>query len=171
MFTIIDLQWIKKNSTGELFTKRSPELYSEYVDFCHDGGTPSFDSSMYELAVGSFDGKSVKFPKYSSAGITLRQGYLQAEKMRNRGLLIRQLCDSVINYISGKNDSSSLTEQQVTDFVAAHSSILQLLSANRHNSAKAAIQAITPDAFITQADKDAVLAIYSNYEPKIAELS
>ena len=171
MFTIIDLHWIKKDSTGEVFTKRSPELYQEYVDFCHGGGTPSYDINMFTLLTGKFGGKDIKFPHYSVQGLATRQANLNAEKMRKRGLLIRQRCDSVINYISGKNDASGLTEQQVSDFVAAHGSILQLLSANRHNSAKAAIQAIVPDATITQADKDAVLAIYANYEPKIAELS
>jgi len=169
MYTIVDLHWIKRDSDGVLFTKDS-SIYQEYVDYC-DANSPApvaiADSSIFESAEGNYKGKKVMFGKMSASGITKRAGNLSINKNKKRGLLISQLCKSVHEYITGKNDSEGKTAAEIDAFLVAHGAILTPLSQNRHNSAKVLIDAVTPDQYISQGDLDAVQALYDAYTPAI----
>ena len=170
MYTIIDLHWIKRDSDGVLFSKNS-DIYQEYVDYC-DANSPTAavsvaDASLYEKVEGNYGGKKVLFGKLSAAGKTKRSANLGVNNNRARGLLIAELCSSVHQYITGKNDSAGKTIAEIDAFLAAHGSILVPLQQNRHNSAKTLIDAVVPDQYITQEDKDAVQAMYDTYLPKI----
>ena len=168
MYTLMDLNFIKKDSDRVLFTKDSPE-YIAYVDHC-DGATPSVavaNATLYESAMGSYKGKSCIFCKLKASGKAKKASYLDANKKRKRGLLIGQLCQAVIEYISGKNDADGLTSAQVDTFLATHGAILTPLSQNRHTSAKELIDAITPDSFVSQGDLDNIQDLYNAYLPKI----
>jgi len=171
MYTLIDLNWIKKDDDGTLFTNKSPQ-YQDYVDHC-DNGAPSVsveNSDLYETAVGSFGGKSCIFCKISASGKALRSEYLNASKKRKRGLLIKELCQSILLYITGKNDASGMSSANIDSLIANHASLLAALSQNRHNTAKSLIDAIVPDALIEQKDLDSVNMIYDSYMTKISEV-
>ena len=93
---------------------------------------------------------------------------LDVNRKRKRGLLIQALCEEVVNYMTGRNDQES---RDVDAMLAAHGNIMTLLQQNRHQSAKTAIQNVTPDTHISQVEKDYVLNdIYPLYEAKINEL-
>ena len=172
MYTIIDLHWIKRDSDNVLFTKSS-EIYQEYVDYC-DANSPApvsiADSSQFEAVEGQYNGKKVMFGKLSSAGIIKRASNLAVNKKRKRGLLISELCKSVHEYITGKNDSSGMTTGEVDTFISAYGSILEPLSQNRHIAAKELIDTITPSVYVSQEDLDAIQDMYDAYLPKINEI-
>ena len=172
MYTIVDLHWIKRDSDNVLFTKNST-MYQGYVDYC-DANSPApvniADSSQFEAVEGEYNGKKVMFGKLSGAGIIKRASNLAINKNKKRGLLISELCKSVHEYITGKNDSSGKTAAEIDAFLVAHGSILTPLSQNRHTTAKELIDAVVPDQYISQEDKNAVQALYDLYLPKINEI-
>jgi len=168
MYTLVDLNWIKRDSDNVLFTKKS-EIYQEYVDYC-DAGSPVIsiaNEDMFESAAGLYDGKSCVFCKIKPAGKVLRSEYLQLSKKRKRGKLIKELCQSVLLYITGKNDVSGTSPEDIDTMVANNAALLTHLANNRHNSAKTLIDAITPDALITQLDLDNVQKMYDSYVSEI----
>ena len=171
MYTIIDLNYIKRDSDGLVFTKESPE-YQGFVDYC-DAGSPVItvaNPDIYETFNGKYRGKDCVFVKLSTSGKALRSGYLDANKKKKRGILIEELCRSVHRYVTGKNDASGMSATDIDNFIAAHGAILTLLSQNRHLSAKALIDAITPDQYVSQADLDAIQDMYDAYLPRISEI-
>lgn len=170
MYTFQDEHYIKRDSDGLVFSKRAPE-YQEFVDHCENNPaySPAYDSANYDLAVGSLKGKKCFFLKRKQAFKDKQALNLDANRKRKRGLLIQALCEEVINYITGRNDQES---RDVDAMLAAHGSIMTLLQQNRYSTAKTAIQNVTPDAHISQAEKDYVLNdIYPLYETKITELT
>jgi hypothetical protein len=172
MYTLVDLHWIKKDSDGLLFTKKSKELYQEYVDYHNTNGSGNIsvaNTDIYEALVGVYNGKSVSFCKIKPAGRVLRSEYLQLSKKRKRGKLIKELCQSVLLYITGKNDVSGVSSEDIDAMIAANASLLGHLTNNRHSSAKTLIDSITPDSFITQLDLDNVQRMYDTYTEKINE--
>lgn len=168
MYTLVDLNWIKRDSDGVLFTGKSP-IYDEYVDYC-DAGSPVIsiaNEDIFESASGFHKGKACVFCKIKPAGKVLRSEYLQLSKKRKRGKLIKELCQSVLLYITGKNDASGVSSEDIDTLVATHGQLLAALSNNRHNSAKVLIDAITPDALITELDLNNVQKMYDAYMSEI----
>ena len=166
-YTLIDLNYIKEDSTSILFTKNSKE-YNDYITWCNNGGVPTVENTgMYQAIPGKHKDKVCYFCKFKTEGVNSRVKNLDENLKRKRGSLIRQLCQEVLGYITGKNDQSTMTSQDVDSFITAHGVVMQLLQNNRHNSAKAVIDQITPDAFVTSVDLIAVNKIYDVYLPEI----
>lgn len=65
----------------------------------------------------------------------------------------------MVAYMGVRNDAKSLNEAQTVSFLSTYGPIMQMFQAGAINTAKAQIEAVTPDGTITtQADKDALLA-------------
>lgn len=65
----------------------------------------------------------------------------------------------MIALIGVRNDAKNLTNEQSKTFLTSYGPIMQLLQAGAIDTAKAEIEALTPDGTLTtQADKDAILA-------------
>jgi len=168
MYTLIDLNYIKRDSDGLLITKNSPE-YQEYVDY-YSAGSPvvAVDNGVqFELFEGQYKGKTAGFLRLKETGKLKRTAFLDTNKKRRRGLLINKLCNSVIEYITGKNDGEGKTSAEIDAFLVAHGAILVPLQQNRHNTAKGLIDAITPDSHVSQSDLDNIQDIYDAYLPEI----
>ena len=170
MYTLIDEHNIKEDATGVIFNKRDAR-YDAYVNYCDSGNAPSLARpDVYEAALGKYKGKDCYFCRKGVLGREKSLNNASINIKRRRGELIKELCASVVNYITGRNDQNNLDPADIDAMIAAHGSILQALQNSRHTTAKGLIQAVTPDQYITQDDIDNVLEIYSKYEPKIDEL-
>jgi hypothetical protein len=87
-----------------------------------------------------------------------RQARMQA------GKAARQVCEQVLDLVSGFNLERELSLEQITQMQAVLSSAEAALRAGRPTLAKMAIQAITPDeVLVTQEMKDDVLNLLSEY--------
>lgn len=171
MYTLIDLVHIKRDSDNLVFTNRDSE-YQNFVNWYHDTtpAVPLENTDVYETFTGKLKDKNCIFVKMKASGTAKRVATLSANKNRKRGQLINALCKTVVEYITGKNDSANLTGAEIDSFLAAHGSILTPLSQNRHNTAKGLIDSATIDQFVTQEDKENIQAIYDVYLPRIAEV-
>lgn len=65
----------------------------------------------------------------------------------------------IVALMGVRNDAKNLTAEQSAGFLSTYGPIMQMLQAGALDTAKAQIEAITPDGTITtQADKDAILS-------------
>lgn len=81
-----------------------------------------------------------------------------------KGAAAKTACENVLNLIAGFNLDRLLTAQQISDMQALFSNIESALRASRPTTAKALIQAMTPDEdLVTTEMKELCIELLSNY--------
>jgi len=75
---------------------------------------------------------------------------------------IRKFCDAVLERVIAYNLSSGFTSAQLDTMTVNFSGVLSLLQNYRPWSAKTAIAALTPDAFVTQEFKDELIQMFTD---------
>jgi hypothetical protein len=136
---------------------RLPEREEQVID---ENGEPVLDENgeiVMQTIPAEFTSEIVDITASHNDALNKANKILEGKKAR-------EACSNVLDLVAGYNLANNLTAEQITSMMATFGSILQLLQANRPSTAKALIDAITPDeVIVTSQMKQDCLDLLSEY--------